>query len=114
MLRTICLISLTLITYVCWTCAGWGAAITWIGGNANWDGVITKWNPNDEPDSDDQAIFNAANTVDLANAAESIMALTMSGGIDLLLNGNDLTVNGGNVSLSGCRHIVGCAHEFRA
>jgi hypothetical protein len=82
------------------------APVTWIGGNANWDATIANWNPNDEPDSDDEAIFNTPNSVNLANASESIMALTMSGGIDLLLNGNDLTVNGGNVTLSGASTLL--------
>src|SRR5688572_3967045 len=71
------------------------APITWIGGNADWDGVsIGKWSPADEPDDNDEAIFNTANSVDLANASELIQALSMSGGIDLDLNGNDMTVDG--------------------
>jgi hypothetical protein len=83
-----------------------GAPITWIGGDADWDAVVTHWIPNDEPDSNDEAIFNTANTVNLANASESIMALTMSGGIDLLLDGNNLTVNGGDVTLSGAGTLL--------
>ncbi len=82
------------------------APISWIGGNSNWDATITKWNPNDEPDADDEAIFNTSNTVNLANASESIMALTMSGGIELLLNGNDLTVNGGDATFSGAGTLL--------
>jgi hypothetical protein len=70
------------------------AAITWIGGNANWDATLANWNPADEPDSNDEAIFNTPNTVNLANATDTILALTLSGGIDLNMNGNDLTVNG--------------------
>jgi hypothetical protein len=72
------------------------APITWIGGNADWaDGIANNpnWNPNDEPDTDDQAIFNTPNTVNLATAND-IAALTMSGGIDLNLNGQDLNVTG--------------------
>ncbi len=80
--------------------------IFWIGGNANWDSTITRWNPNDEPDPDDEAIFNTSHSVNLANSSESILALTMSGGIDLYLNGNDLTVNGGNVTLSGASTLL--------
>lgn len=82
------------------------APISWVGGNADWDALVTKWNPNDEPDASDEAIFSVANTVTLANASESVMALTMSGGIDLLLNGNDMTVDGGNVTLSGAGTIL--------
>jgi hypothetical protein len=77
------------------------APITWIGGNADWDGVAAgKWNPADEPDNNDEAIFNTPNSVNLANATEEIQALTMSGGIDLNLNGNDMIVDG-LVSLTG-------------
>ena len=82
------------------------APITWIGGNADWDGTTANWNPNDEPDADDEAIFITPNSVNLANALETITALTMSGGIDLLLHGNDLTVNGGNVSLTGTSTLL--------
>ena len=74
--------------------AAHAAPIVWIGGNANWDATNANWNPNDEPDADDEAIFNTPNTVNLAIASSTILALTMSGGIDLNTNGNDLTVNG--------------------
>lgn len=70
------------------------APITWIGGNANWDASAANWNPADEPDSNDEAIFNTPNTVNLANATDTILALTLSGGIDLNTSGNDLTVDG--------------------
>lgn len=71
------------------------AARTWIGGNVDWvdNGSTTNWNPADEPDSDDEAIFNTANSVNLGSA-NSINGLTMSGGIDLFTNGFDLTVDG--------------------
>jgi len=70
------------------------APITWIGGNANWDSNSANWNPADEPDANDEAIFNTPNTVNLANANESIQALTLSGGIDLSLNSNSLVADG--------------------
>ena len=70
------------------------APIVWIGGNANWDAANANWNPADEPDANDEAIFNTPNTVNLANATDTIQALTLSGGIDLLTNGNDLVVDG--------------------
>ena len=63
--------------------AAHAAPIVWIGGNADWNATIANWNPNDEPDADDEAIFNTPNTVNLANASESILELTLSGGIDL-------------------------------
>ena len=68
---------------------------TWIGGNANWvdGGATANWNPADEPDSDDTAIFNTANAV-ILGSNNSILALTMSGGIDLNTNNFDLDVNG--------------------
>ncbi|TWU29945.1 beta strand repeat-containing protein [Bythopirellula polymerisocia] len=71
------------------------ATRTWIGGNVDWvdNGSTANWNPADEPDSDDEAIFNTANSVNLGSN-NSILALTMSGGIDLFTNGNDLTVDG--------------------
>ena len=70
------------------------APITWIGGNADWNASNANWNPADEPDANDEAIFNTPNTVNMANAADTIIALTMSGGIDLNTNDNDLTVDG--------------------
>jgi hypothetical protein len=70
-----------------------GADRTWIGGNANWDASTANWNPADEPDSDDVAVFNTANSVNLA-LDNAVLGLTLSGGIDLNTSGNDLDVNG--------------------
>jgi len=74
---------------------------TWIGGDNDWvdGGSTANWNPADEPDSDDEAIFNTSNSVNLGSN-NSILALTLSNGIDLLTNDNDLAVNG-LVQLSG-------------
>ena len=68
---------------------------TWIGGNVDWidGGSTANWNPADEPDSDDEAIFNSASTVNLGSN-NSINGLTMSAGIDLFTNDFDLDVNG--------------------
>lgn len=68
---------------------------TWIGGNVDWvdGGATANWTPADEPDADDEAIFNTANSVSLGSN-NSIQALTMSGGIDLFINNFDLTVDG--------------------
>ena len=68
---------------------------TWIGGNVDWvdAGAATNWNPNDEPDADDEAIFNTANAVNLVSN-NAVNGLTMSGGIDLFTNDFDLTVDG--------------------
>jgi hypothetical protein len=72
------------------------ANITWIGGTADWSdgtGNNANWNPADEPDADDTAIFNTANAVNLATN-NAILGLTMSAGIDLFTNEFDLDVNG--------------------
>ncbi|HJQ79093.1 MAG TPA: hypothetical protein VJ828_04015, partial [Lacipirellulaceae bacterium] len=72
------------------------APVTWVGGNGTWsDGIANdaNWNPADEPDIDDEAIFNSANSVNLGSA-NTVEALTMSGGIDLSANGFGLTVDG--------------------
>lgn len=73
---------------------GWTAQRTWIGGSANWDANNALWNPADEHDPDDEAIFNTPHTALLANTLEQIMALTLSGGIDLNSNNHGLTVDG--------------------
>jgi autotransporter-associated beta strand protein len=68
----------------------------WVGNNADWlDGAgnNANWNPADEPDAADEAIFSTANSVNLGSA-NSISALTLSGGIDLNTNGFNLNVNG--------------------
>ncbi|GMU23122.1 MAG: hypothetical protein AMXMBFR13_32050 [Phycisphaerae bacterium] len=84
-----------------------GALITWIGGNADWvdgSGNNANWSPADEPDADDTAVFNTANAVSLGSN-NAILALTLSGGIDLLLNDSDLDVNG-LVQLSGAGTLL--------
>src|SRR5688572_12153443 len=45
------------------------AVITWIGGNVDWvdGGATANWTPADEPDNDDDAIFNTGNTVNLGS-----------------------------------------------
>ncbi len=76
----------------------WAVAVpvTWVGGNGVWtDGSANdaNWNPADEPDIDDEAIFNTSNSVSLGSA-NTVEALTMSGGIDLSASGFGLTVDG--------------------
>jgi hypothetical protein len=90
------------VALICMTIAAVAAAanLTWVGGNNDWDSTASRWSGNDEPDFDDVAIFNTSNSVDLAIASQTILGLTMSGGIGLSTNGNDLTVNG-TVELSG-------------
>ncbi|BBO30745.1 beta strand repeat-containing protein [Lacipirellula parvula] len=74
---------------------------TWIGGTAQWDdgGSTANWNPADEPDSNDAAIFNTNNIVTLGTN-NVINGLTMSASSELLLNGHTLTVDG-PTALSG-------------
>jgi hypothetical protein len=72
----------------------------------------TNWNPNDEPDADDTAIFNSANTV-ILGSNNSVLGLTMSGGIDLDTNGFDLDVNGlVQLTDSSTNLIVGTASSL--
>lgn len=68
---------------------------TWIGGNVDWvdAGATANWTPADEPDSDDRAIFNTANTVNFGSN-NSVNGLALSGGIDLFTNDFDLSVDG--------------------
>lgn len=87
---------------------------TWIGGNVNWvdGGSTANWSPADEPDADDTAIFNTADAVSLGSN-NAILALTMSGGVDLFTNGFDLDVNGlVQLSSSGTNLIVGGADSL--
>ncbi|MBA3480407.1 MAG: hypothetical protein H0T51_01200, partial [Pirellulales bacterium] len=82
-------------TAVGFACSAQAAPIEWIGGNTTWsDNTGTgNWTPADEPDPDDEAIFNTPNNVTLGSN-NSIAALTMSAGIGLTTDGFDLTVNG--------------------
>lgn len=77
------------------------ANITWIGGNAQWDdgGATANWNPADEPDANDAAIFNTNSAITLGTD-NVINGLTMSASSELALNDHALTVDG-VVTLSG-------------
>jgi hypothetical protein len=69
---------------------------TWQGDNTNtwnWDSTASHWDPSGVPGSSDVAIFNASDEVDLV-VNPFIAGLTMSGGIQLDLNGRDLDVTG--------------------
>jgi hypothetical protein len=87
---------------------------TWIGGNVDWvdAGATANWTPADEPDADDTAIFNTSNSVSLGSN-NAIVALTMSGGMDLFTDGFDLDVNGlVQLSDSSTNLIVGNADSL--
>ncbi len=58
------------------------ATRTWIGGNNNWDSSTANWNPADEPDSNDVAVFNTGNFVTMT-IDQTLEGLTLSGGINL-------------------------------
>lgn len=68
---------------------------TWIGGNVDWidNGSTANWTGSDEPDADDTAIFNTGNAVNLGSN-NTVIGLTMSGGISLNTNDFDLMVDG--------------------
>jgi hypothetical protein len=92
----------------------YAADITWIGGNANWvdAGGTANWSPADEPDADDTAIFNTPNTV-ILGSNNSILALTMSAGIDLNTSNFDLDVNGlVQLTAANTNLIVGAADSL--
>jgi hypothetical protein len=71
------------------------ADITWIGGNGIWtdNAGTASWSPADEPDSNDVAIFNTANTITLGSQ-NAIAGLTMSAAATLDLAGFQLAVAG--------------------
>nr|MCU0781341.1 hypothetical protein [Akkermansiaceae bacterium] len=86
------------------------AVITWDGGNSDWvDGALGNfnWIPTDEPDADDTAVFNSANTVNLADH-NAVAALGLAGGISLNTNNYGLDIGGGlGLSGAGTTLIIG-------
>ena len=66
---------------------------TWVGSNGNWDGSTANWNPADEPDSNDRAIFNAADQVTMT-INQTIEGLILSNGVRLSTSTQSLNVNG--------------------
>lgn len=83
-----------------------GAATrTWIGGNADWNSTFTNWTGNDEPDSNDDAVFNTANSVDMA-IDNQVLSLSLSSGIDLFTVEQFLQVTNG-ITLSGSSTNLG-------
>lgn len=85
------------------------ANITWIGGNVDWvdNSGNANWSPADEPDLDDVAIFNTANTVNLGSD-NLILGLTLSGSASLKTNSKNLVVDG-LVQLANSTFTVGVA-----
>lgn len=89
-------LSLTLLVVASTSTA---ATRTWIGGNDPWNGDPFNWTGLDEPDPDDDVVFNTDNVVGMANDNE-ILSLDLSGDITLDTNTSLLTVNG-DITLSG-------------
>jgi hypothetical protein len=69
------------------------ATRTWVGGNDPWDTDIFNWSGNDEPDPDDDVVFNTNNHVEMAMDNE-ILSLTMSNSMELDTQTYYLDVNG--------------------
>lgn len=97
--NTVPILSLGIVAIA--TLAATAATRTWVGGNADWfdNGSPLFWSPQDEPEFDDEAVFNTAHTVNMGSDND-LAALTLSGGITLNTNDLDLHVNG-LVQLSG-------------
>ncbi len=93
------------------TLAGGASAATrtWVGGNDPWDTDIFNWTGNDEPDPDDDVVFNTNNDVDLAMDNE-ILSLDLSNSMSLNLQEYYLNV-GGDVALSGAGTILKAGHN---
>jgi hypothetical protein len=101
--RRIAICALAFATLALATPASFAANRTWIAvGSGTWNegaGNDANWNPADEPDFDDAAIFNS-NVDVMIGTANTINGLTMSASAELLLDGNTLTVAGAT-SLTG-------------
>lgn len=90
------------------------AQVTWVGGNNSWfDGGSTAfWNPADEPDPTDEALFNTPDIVTLGSD-NLVDILTMSGGTVLETDGFRLTV-GTQTTLGGSGTILRLAPHTSA
>lgn len=71
------------------------ATRTWIGGNVDWVdfGSAANWSPAGEPTSNDSAIFNTANSVNLGSA-NTVLSLALSNGISINTKDFNLAING--------------------
>lgn len=80
------------------------ATRTWVGGNDPWDMDIFNWSGNDEPDADDDVVFNTNNHVEMGMDNE-ILSLTLSDSIELDTESYLLDVNG-DITLSDAGTIL--------
>jgi hypothetical protein len=102
-----CLISLVLALSM--ATAVHAANITWNAGSGTWSDVganDANWNPADEPDPNDVAIFNTNVTVEM-DTSNSIAGLTMSASSELEVGTYTLTISGPtSITASGTRVFV--------
>lgn len=75
------------------------ATRTWVGGNNNWDSSTANWSPADEPDSNDDAVFNTPDFVTMT-INQTLEGLTLSNGASLSTGTQSLMVNG-TIDLDG-------------
>ncbi len=75
------------------------ATRTWIGGNNNWDIQSSNWSPADEPDSNDDAVFNSPDFVTMT-INQTLEGITLSGGASVSTATQSLNVNG-TIDLDG-------------
>lgn len=66
---------------------------TWVGGNNNWDSTTANWSPADEPDSNDDAVFNTPNFVTMT-INQTLEGLSLSNGASVSTSTQSLNVNG--------------------
>ncbi|TWT35690.1 hypothetical protein KOR34_05840 [Posidoniimonas corsicana] len=83
---------------------GAAATRTWIGGNNDWNSSGLNWTGLDEPDDNDDAVFNTNNHVEMAQDNE-VLSLDLSGSIELDTETFYLDVNG-DITLSGAGTVL--------
>ena len=95
-----CLLAAIVLVYLCTvTHLGHAATRTWVGGNNNWDSSTANWSPADEPDSNDDAVFNSPDFVTMT-INQLVEGVTLSGGASLSTGTQFLNVNG-TIDLDG-------------
>lgn len=75
------------------------ATRTWVGGNNNWDSSTANWSPADEPDSNDDAVFNMPDFVTMT-INQTLEGLTLSNGASVSTATQSLNVDG-TIDLDG-------------
>jgi hypothetical protein len=95
----VCILSVSMAASV-----GNAAVRTWLSGSGTWvEGTNADWTASDEPDPDDDVIFNTDVVVSLGSN-NTVLSLTMSNSSELLLDNRTLSVAGlTTLSNSGTR-----------